>query len=1087
MRINGLSGVQAVTIRGENGFLGVIHLCPQLRINHGHLTILSYIDLAKKGLICIESTTIFHLLDRPSGKSIVVFTARGDSKILSSTGNPAFFNLLRESPESVYMARSAHDFEKMRQCSMLLKRCYYPGQEASRHLIRSISGLPFDASAVQPAFEYDPDRTTFTQQSRRLANHENNSTPSIEMSDGSVDLAIDIMYCSWGDRDVLVMVTTPYNYLFTAPIKNLTAVVIHASLTLVVDALASASKKIRLAITDSAPNLKAACSLLRSSHQVLSEHRTASSHNPKADISIRYLKEKLRMAQLLLPIEITTPVYDAILSGITMTTNLIPCQQNGWISSHSALFGRNETIPLKGCWAATIGDSVYVAPTTDKHSNSTTDSRSMEGIYLGFSKIHQHVVVTANGLISRNNVTTSQTPFHTLIKNLNDNALGRRSTSPQTDTLISSNTNESHSIMAPPPASDISVRDSVEPSEGDIRTDYLDEKVQSELSSLHSSAAPADQVLIAANIQDLADEDFNWRAWSASVGLCAIDDPDGIAFAAVDTSNITSLSAALRIHAGDPTMLGVISSSCESELRGLMDAGTFTPIHMSKLSRLQVTHMLRSSVKFKMKNVNSTSPTGKARFVADPGGQPQDLYSREETSSSAVGASTVLSLFVLAASSDFFVRTFDIKQAYLHGVLGDPVPMSIKSNVADIICKIDGKYNAYRRPDKSLIVMVRRGLYGQRASGKIWWDLLAQAILSFGFSQNAKDEYLFYKLDPKGDIASCVAIYVDDLFVMSRLESSLDQLEQQLIGRFKEITSSGRSDKLKYLGMDVTFDRTNKTCSVIMSDLVTKILAFRPPLDSGRAPTSPAQDDLYSIDELGAKLSSTGSENFHSSVAQLLYLAKRTRYDLLCAVQFLTSRVNAPSVQDAAKLDRIISYLAGTKSMELTLGGDKQNRVKLNGYFDASFKSRAGGLSQSGSIITYGRGSVYASSKKQSIVCLSAAEAELYALSEGAHELLHLQQVLEGLNLNSIARPADVQQDNESVIASIRNGRACSTKSKHIEQRHYWVSSYCTNQKFDIHHCRTELMVADILTKPLQGAQFRFLRGLLLGHAAINE
>ena len=37
---------------------------------------------------------------------------------------------------------------------------------------------------------------------------------------------------------------------------------------------------------------------------------------------------------------------------------------------------------------------------------------------------------------------------------------------------------------------------------------------------------------------------------------------------------------------------------------------------------------------------------------------------------------------------------------------------------------------------------------------------------------------------------------------------------------------------------------------------------------------------------------------------------------------------------------------------------------------------------------------------------------------------------------------------------------------------------------FDVAHCPTEDMIADTLTKPLQGPQLFKLRALVLGHAA---
>ena len=62
-------------------------------------------------------------------------------------------------------------------------------------------------------------------------------------------------------------------------------------------------------------------------------------------------------------------------------------------------------------------------------------------------------------------------------------------------------------------------------------------------------------------------------------------------------------------------------------------------------------------------------------------------------------------------------------------------------------------------------------------------------------------------------------------------------------------------------------------------------------------------------------------ERFHSTAAQLLYLSKRVRPDLLVAVSFLTKRVLGPQQDDWNKLKRAIQYLRKTCHMGMVLEG----------------------------------------------------------------------------------------------------------------------------------------------------------------------
>ena len=62
------------------------------------------------------------------------------------------------------------------------------------------------------------------------------------------------------------------------------------------------------------------------------------------------------------------------------------------------------------------------------------------------------------------------------------------------------------------------------------------------------------------------------------------------------------------------------------------------------------------------------------------------------------------------------------------------------------------------------------------------------------------------------------------------------------------------------------------------------------------------------------------------------------------------------------------------------------------------------------------------------------------------------------------------------------NGRSNSDRTKHIGIRYFFVKQYVDNGTMKIQHCPTLQMIADILTKPLQGELFRRLRDLLLGY-----
>ena len=54
----------------------------------------------------------------------------------------------------------------------------------------------------------------------------------------------------------------------------------------------------------------------------------------------------------------------------------------------------------------------------------------------------------------------------------------------------------------------------------------------------------------------------------------------------------------------------------------------------------------------------------------------------------------------------------------------------------------------------------------------------------------------------------------------------------------------------------------------------------------------------------------------------------------------------------------------------------------------------------------------------------------------------------------------------------IDNGGPCSKRSRHIDLRHFWMQEKITDGSIVVEHCPTEVMWANMLTKPVQGAQF---------------
>ncbi len=121
-----------------------------------------------------------------------------------------------------------------------------------------------------------------------------------------------------------------------------------------------------------------------------------------------------------------------------------------------------------------------------------------------------------------------------------------------------------------------------------------------------------------------------------------------------------------------------------------------------------------------------------------------------------------------------------------------------------------------------------------------------------------------------------------------------------------------------------------------------------------------------------------------------------------------------------------------------------------------------------------------ATSIKQKANVRSSSIGELVAVDEMIAQILwkRLFVLAQGIKVTDNI----LYQDNRSAILLEKNGRASSSKrTKHIEIRHYYVADRIEKGDLSVVWCPTDKMIADFLTKPLQGRVFKQFRDMLMG------
>jgi hypothetical protein len=326
-----------------------------------------------------------------------------------------------------------------------------------------------------------------------------------------------------------------------------------------------------------------------------------------------------------------------------------------------------------------------------------------------------------------------------------------------------------------------------------------------------------------------------------------------------------------------------------------------------------------------------------------------------------------------------------------------------------------------------------------------------------GFIQNDHDPCVFNKIMDGHQIT--IAFHVDDLLITSVSDDNIDYVIESLRANFTEITVS-RGNKHSFLGMNIEIG--DKYLTVDMKNYISKVLEdVRGPV---RHAFSPASSKLFDVRADSKLLDDDNKVYFHSMVARLLYLAKRMRLEILTAVSWLSSRVNAPTEEDLKKLNHIFGY------RDNVIRYLRAGELSFLAYIDASFGIHHDRTSRTGVLAMLAGAAVGGWSSKQKLVSKSSTEAEVIGLSDGLTTILWMILWLEAQGHQ--VRPAVVYQDNQSSLALMKAGKKPNQKTKHLEIRYYFAHSRVNNGDIELKYMPTEDMVADLLTKPICGKQF---------------
>ncbi|CAI7771102.1 unnamed protein product [Closterium sp. NIES-53] len=407
---------------------------------------------------------------------------------------------------------------------------------------------------------------------------------------------------------------------------------------------------------------------------------------------------------------------------------------------------------------------------------------------------------------------------------------------------------------------------------------------------------------------------------------------------------------------------------------------------------------------FRVKRLSGSPPAFKVRYVARGFSQRQgvDFF---QTFSPTPKMTTLRVLLHVAAQRDYELHSLHFSTAFLHGSLHEEIWLRRPPGFT-------GSFPAGTQWS------LRWPVYGLRQAPREWHDTLMTTLAALGFAPSTADPSLFLRTDTTLP-PFYVLVYIEDLVFATADTEALAHVKSELQKRH---TCTDLGELTSYLGLQITWDRAQRTITLTQSHMVQQVLQR-----FGFTYSSPQSTPLPT----GHSLSAPPSDE---------------------------------SVEPSGQYPELVGCLI-TSGMGLVLGG--QARVVLIGHADASgVDDLATQRSSQGYTFSLGSGFGSWRSTRSSSVLSSSCEAEIYAGAMAAQELRWLTYLLTDFG-EAPSSPPVLYVDNKAMLSLCQEHRL-EHRTKQIALRYFLARELQQRSQLRLAYVATWANTADIFTKALQ-------------------
>ncbi|KAJ3646209.1 hypothetical protein Zmor_023804 [Zophobas morio] len=302
--------------------------------------------------------------------------------------------------------------------------------------------------------------------------------------------------------------------------------------------------------------------------------------------------------------------------------------------------------------------------------------------------------------------------------------------------------------------------------------------------------------------------------------------------------------------------------------------------------------------------------------------------------------SSIRLLVSLAAIHDMKIEQLDVANAYLNGTLEEKVFMRPPTNLANILESIiqkRGLSNVVGEKatrmledfrDGKQICHLQKSLYDLRQSGRSWHMMLDKVLRKLGAIPTNADPCVYCV--GRGEDATMVVIYVDDILIMPRDSNRIKQFREKLCKEF-EVKKLGNVGYC--LGVEFEVEKSKITMHQrrYILDLLKRF---------GMENCNPISTPMDPQTKLVKPTTAEEVKNFpyRELIGGLTYLAITTRPDISHAVSSLGQFNNCHGKVHWTAANRVLRYLRCTLNYGLVYTNCPD---PVRGYADADWANCA--------------------------------------------------------------------------------------------------------------------------------------------------